>query len=143
MKIINREIGYAIKALCFMVKEKDQIITTGHMATYFNISRPFLRKILQKLNQVGVVESCKGKKGGFKLSLSAEQIFLIDLIRIFQGPIQLSGCYDREQKCPLIEDCPVRSQIERVEQNFIADLKKISLKTIIDREKYSLVQEKQ
>ncbi len=143
MKIINREIGYAIKALCFMIKEKEQIVTTGHMANYFNISRPFLRKILQKLNQVGVVESCKGKGGGFKLSLSAEQIFLIDLIKIFQGPIQLSGCYDQNQRCPLVEDCPIQLDIERIEQNFIADLAKISLKTIIDREKDFLVQEKQ
>jgi len=46
MKIINREIGYAIKALCFMVKEEKDIVTTGQMATYFKISRPFLRKIL-------------------------------------------------------------------------------------------------
>jgi len=141
MKIINREIGYAIKALCFMVKETEQVVTTGHLATYFNISRPFLRKILQKLNQVGILESYKGKRGGFKLSLSADQIFLIDLIKVFQGPVQLSGCFDKGQKCPLVEDCPVRFDIERVEQKFIEDLAKISLKTIIDRENDSLGQE--
>jgi Rrf2 family protein len=133
MKIINREIGYAIKALCFMFNKKEQITTTGELASYYKISRPFLRKILQKLNQVGVVESYKGKRGGFKLSLSAEQILLIDIIKIFQGPIQLSGCYNRGEKCPLIEDCPVRRELEKIEQNFITDLKKISLKTILDR----------
>ena len=135
MKIINREIGYAIKALCFLLLEKDKVVTTAHMAAYFKISRPFLRKILQILNQVGVVDSYKGKRGGFKLTLAAEEIFLIDLIKIFQGPIQFSGCYDKGMRCPLIEECLVRLEIERLEQNFITDLATISLKTIIDKQK--------
>ncbi len=69
-------------------------------------------------------------------------IFLIDLIKIFQGPIQLSGCYDKGKGCPLIEECLVRLEIERLEQNFITDLATISLKTIIDKQKYFQNKEK-
>lgn len=135
MKIINREIGYAIKALCYLYQEKDIIVTTGYLATYFEMSRPFLRKILQKLNQVGILDSYKGKRGGFKLAIPAEQIYLIDLIEVFQGPIQMSGCYRKGQECPLIRECPVRFEIEKLEKRFIDDLAKISLKTIIDKQK--------
>ncbi len=133
MKMINREIGYAIKALCFMVIEEKDIATTSQMAAYFKISRPFLRKILQKLNKVGLLESHKGKNGGFKLALPISEIFLIDLIKIFQGPIKLSGCYKKDDDCPLIAECPIMSEIERLEKNFIADLAKISLKTIVEK----------
>lgn len=143
MKIINREIGYAISTLCYMFAKKDNIVTAGHLAKQFNLSRPFLRKILQKLNLAGILNSYKGKKGGFKISLPAEQIFLIDLITIFQGPVQLSGCHTRNKKCPLIENCPIQEDLDRLEQKLVSHLSKISLKSIIDKQKNTLNQEKQ
>lgn len=134
MKIINREIGYAIRALCFMVQQGNRIVTTGKLADYFNISRPFLRKILQQLNQAGVLDSYKGKRGGFRLSMPPEQIFLTDLIKIFQGPVQLSGCYEKGKECPLLTDCPVKSELEGLERRFIKDLSSISLSIIIKKQ---------
>jgi len=116
-----------------MIKEGDKVVTTGNLAVCLNISRPFLRKILQKMNQVGVLDSYKGKNGGFKMSLSADRIFLIDLINIFQGPIQLSGCYAKGHECPLVKDCPIRQELETLEQKLVTDLSKISLKMLIDK----------
>jgi len=134
MKIINREIGYAIRSLCFMVQQDNKIVSTGQLADYFNISRPFLRKILQKLNQAGVLDSYKGKRGGFRLILSPEQIFLTDLIKIFQGPVRLSGCYEKEKECPLVTDCHFKLELERVERRFLRDLSSMSLSIIIKKQ---------
>jgi len=134
MKIINREIGYAIRALCFMVQQGNKIVTTGQLADYFNISRPFLRKILQRLNKAGVLNSYKGKRGGFRLRLAPEQIILADLIEIFQGPVQLSGCYEKGKECPLMKDCPVKSELERLGQQFEKELSNISLDIIIQKQ---------
>ena len=133
MKIINREVGYAIKSLCFMFLEQERIVTTSHLASYFQISRPFLRKILQKLNQAGILESYKGKKGGFKPSVSANELLLLDLIEIFQGKFQLNSCSTKGQECPLINDCPIKREIETIEKRIINDLSGISLKMIIDK----------
>lgn len=143
MKIINREIGYSIRTLCYMFAEKDDLVTAGHLAKYFNISRPFLRKILQKLNHAGILDSYKGKKGGFKIALPADRVFLIDLINIFQGPIQLSGCYNRNKECPLMKNCPIQKELEKLGRKLVNDLSKISLKSIIDEQNDELNQEKQ
>lgn len=131
MRIINREIGYAIKALCFMIKEKDKVVTTGHLANCIKISRPFLRKILQQLNIAGILNSYKGKGGGFQLAMEPDQIILIDLVKIFQGPVQVCSCYNKGQECPLIKDCPVRHEIENLEKKFISELSKISLRGFV------------
>jgi len=133
MKIINREVGYAIRSLCFMFMEKEEIVTTNYLASYFGISRPFLRRILQKLNQAGILKSYKGKNGGFKLAKSADKISMLDLIKIFQGELQLSNCYSKGQECPLINDCPIRKEIEKVQKKLISDLSMVSLKMLINR----------
>ena len=143
MKIINREIGYAIRTLCYMSTKKDHVVTAGDLAKQFNISRPFLRKILQRLNRARILNSYKGKNGGFKISLPADHIFLIDLITIFQGPVQLSGCQTGKKKCPLIENCPIQEELDILEQKLVDDLSKISLKSIIDKQKSTFNQEKQ
>lgn len=132
MKIIHREVGYAIKALCFIIKGKDDVVTTGYLANCIHISRPFLRKILQQLNKAGILNSYKGKGGGFQLAVEPDQIFLIDLLKIFQGPIQISSCYSKGQECPLIKNCPVKNEIENLEKKFISELSEISLRGLAD-----------
>lgn len=134
MNIINRETGYAVKAICFMVKEDAKLVTSRQLADYFGISRTFLRKILQKLNQVGVLKSYKGKKGGFCLARRLDQIFLIDLIHIFQGPLQLSGCYTQSQQCPLVQRCPIQQELEILQEKLTNDLSQISMKMLIDKQ---------
>jgi len=133
MKVINREVGYAIKSLCFMFLDQGRIVTTSYLASYFHISRPFLRKILQKLNQAGILESQKGKKGGFKLLVSANELFLLDVIEIFQGKFQLNSCSTKGYECPLIDDCLTKREIEKIEKRLINDLSGISLKMMIDK----------
>lgn len=136
MKIINREIGYAIKSLCFIFKEKRKIVTAGQLADSFKISLPFLRKILQKLNYAGILESSKGKNGGFRMSMPANNISLVDLIEIYQGSLRLCNCYSKGQDCPLIEECPIQNEIEKIENKLISDLSKISLDKLIKKDKY-------
>lgn len=135
MKIMNREIGYAFRALCYMYMNKDEMVTTSQLAEIFKISRPFLRKVLQKLNKAGILYSYKGKNGGFKISLPEENVLLIDLIEVFQGSVQFSGCYGKGKECPLLEECPVRTEIEELENKFIHDLSRISLKTMLDKKR--------
>jgi len=119
-----------------MFTEQDEIVTTSYLASYSGISRPFLRRILQKLNQAGILKSQKGKKGGFQLAKSADKISLLELIEIFQGEFQLSNCYIKGQECPLINDCPIRKEVEKVQKELINDLSSISLKVLITKNSF-------
>ena len=65
MKLITRDTDYALRALCFIAKHKKEIISVDRLAEESKIPRPFLRKILQKLNRAGILKSYKGQGGGF------------------------------------------------------------------------------
>lgn len=137
MKLINRDTDYAIKALMHITKYNDEKPAVSEMAVKLDIPRPFLRKILQILNHEGVLNSYKGKGGGFQLARPPEKILVSDLIRIFQGPVKLNDCIFREKICPDIVTCPLRKKIQAMEDHVVTELKSTSLAMLLEGEETS------
>jgi Rrf2 family protein len=64
----------------------------------------FLENILLELRKAGMLESKKGKGGGYFLNLSPSKIRLADIIRKIEGPIAMLPCaslyfYERCGNC--------------------------------------------
>jgi Rrf2 family protein len=93
--------------------------------------RPFLRKILQTLNKEGLLNSSKGKDGGFALAVSPGEITLTDVMKIFQGSIRLNECKFKKSDCPHINDCLLKKKIDEIEKEVIAKLKAITISSIL------------
>ena len=75
------------------------------LAKDLKIPKAFLRKIFQMLNKEKIIASYKGKNGGFKLTLQEDKILFIDLIKIFQGPINIVDCAVHTKLCPDMKKC--------------------------------------
>ena len=132
MKLITRDTDYALRAICYIVKAKDKIITVSELVAKLKIPRPFLRKILQVLNKEGILCSSKGKNGGFTLIISPENILLVDLIKIFQGTLKLNECFFKKKICPDENKCTLRRIITGIEKDVIRRLKQININTLLD-----------
>ncbi|MCX5711437.1 MAG: Rrf2 family transcriptional regulator [Candidatus Omnitrophica bacterium] len=130
MKLITRDTDYALRAVCFIVKNK-KMVSVSDLVRELKIPRPFLRKILQVLNKKGIVRSFKGRGGGFTLGLRPEKIYLLDLLRIFQGPLKLNECTLNKKKCPKISVCPLSSKLNNIEKHVIKELKSITVASLI------------
>jgi len=137
MAIINRNTDYAIRAISYIAKVQKDSGTVSTKEVYKNtkISRPFLRKILQILAKNKIVESIKGKGGGFRLKHSPKDIYIIDLIKIFQGKIELSRCLLGRKICPHIKRCKLRKKIDKIEQYVLEELSSITIKDLLEEAK--------
>jgi len=131
MKLITRDTDYALRALCFIAKKKKEIITVGELVKALKIPRPFLRKLLQILNKEGIVRSYKGKGGGFLSALSADKIFLVDLMEIFQGKFQLNECIFKKRICPNRDFCGLRQRILGIEKHVFSKLKSTNIGSLL------------
>ena len=127
MKLITRDTDYAVRALCFISKQRDEIVSVPELAKKLKMPRPFLRKILQVLNKKGLLISYKGTGGGFKLAAGSEKIFLVDLIKIFQGPFRLNECIFKKRLCPNRKVCLLKKKIDNIEKQVISELQTITL----------------
>ncbi|MDD5015309.1 MAG: Rrf2 family transcriptional regulator, partial [Atribacterota bacterium] len=81
MKLITRNTDYAVRALCCIAEQKQKVISTDRLVKSLEMPRPFLRKILQALTKEGLLNSSKGKDGGFSLAISPKEITLIDVMK--------------------------------------------------------------
>jgi len=133
VKLITRNSDYAVRALCCIAEQKQEVISADQLIKSLEMPRPFLRKILQTLNKEGLLNSSKGKGGGFTLAISPEKISLIDVMKIFQGPIKLNECTFKKKVCPNIKDCPLKKKIDKIEKEVIFKLRAINIESLLKK----------
>jgi len=131
MKLITRDTDYAVRAICYFATHKKKIISVAELVKELKIPQPFLRKILQLLNKNGILHSCKGQGGGFSLLVSPAKIHLIDLIMIFQGPIELNECLFKKKICPNRSVCKLRHKINEIEEKVLKEIGFITIESLI------------
>lgn len=139
MKLINRDTDYAVKALLYITQKNPEKTSVSELVETLDIPKPFLRKTLQTLNRKGVLDSSRGKGGGFILAVPPEEIFLTGLIDIFQKPVELTNCIFKEKICSDVETCPLKKRINAIEQNVISELKSITIESLIKEDLASKV----
>ncbi len=130
MKLITRDTDYALKALCFIAAKKGKIVAIPDLIDELKMPRPFLRKILQVLNKKGLLKSLRGPKGGFLLGRPSKNIFLTDIMRIFQGELKLNACFLKKMACPDKKRCPLRKRITKIEEYVLGELRSINIASL-------------
>lgn len=131
MKLITRDTDYAVRALCFISGRKGKIISAGELVKESKIPRSFLRKILQVLNRKKILKSYKGQGGGFTLNIPVNRIFLLDLMKIFQGPLKLNECFFKKKVCPNIKTCRLRKKIGNIEKYVVSQLEPFTIADLL------------
>ena len=132
MNLLTRDTDYAIRSLCYIAKNSKRIVSVTELVSNLKIPRPFLRKILQELNKKGVLESFKGKGGGFRLGTSAKKIFIVDVVGCFQGPIKMQEHLFKKGLCPNIKTCVLKKRLDIIEKRMIAELDRVSIASLIN-----------
>jgi Rrf2 family protein len=137
--MLSKKAKYAINALVYLAQQPlNEPVHISTISANENISRKFLESILLALRNAGVVNSKKGKAGGYYLLLTPEEINMADVMRIFDGPIALLPCvtYKYYQKCNECKDeahCGIRDIFSDVRRETVRMLKEATLAEIIKR----------
>lgn len=103
--MLSKKTQYGLKALGYLAEKYGQgPILISEIAEEKNIPIKFLENILLTLRQHRVLESKKGKGGGYYLVEHPKKTKISTAIRILEGPIALLPCVSLNfyQKC---EDC--------------------------------------
>ena len=138
--MLSRKTKYAINALVYLARENKngEPVQISKIAESENIPRKFLEAILLELRHAGMLNSKKGKTGGYYLQQSPGQINIADVMRLFDGPIALLPCvaykyYERCEECVDEETCGIRSVFSDVRSETVRALKQATLAEIIKR----------
>jgi Rrf2 family protein len=112
--MLSRKSKYGLKALLLLANNAgDQPVLIADLAARDAMPKKFLEAILLDLKRHGLVESRKGKGGGYLLRRRPDSITFGEVIRILEGPLALVPCvsqtaYQRCADCRDEETCGVR-----------------------------------
>ncbi len=91
MKIFSRKVKYGLAALFELAKNYNLgFIQIKDIASTQKIPQNYLEQLLSILKKAGLVESMRGSKGGYKLNKPTDQIKIIDIIEVLDGPLVIS-----------------------------------------------------
>ncbi len=131
MGFITRHTDYAVKALRAMHGKTDRT-SVSDLCKILDMPRPFLRQILQTLSNQGLLESTKGRGGGFKLARSSQKISLYDVMVIFQKEVKLNQCQFKKEPCPNQKSCNLRSKLNQIENELIEKVRGITIASLAE-----------
>jgi Rrf2 family protein len=94
--MITMKTKYALKALTHLARANEgEPVLIAEIADREGIPKKFLELILRELRQHGILESRKGRGGGYSLRSKPETITLAAIIRVLDGPLAPVPCLSR------------------------------------------------
>jgi Rrf2 family protein len=118
--MLSKRSKYAIKALLALADhQRGEPVRIADLAHEEQIPPKFLELILLGLKNHGVLQSRKGKGGGYLLARAPAEIYLGQIVRMFDGPLAPVPCasqtaYVRCADCRNEAECGVRLAMKEV-----------------------------
>lgn len=137
--MLSKKAKYALQALLQLAEEYDRgPVLIADLAEREGIPKKFLELILLELRNQGILQSKKGKGGGYFLGKPPKAISLGQVIRILDGPLAPLPCvsqtaYMKCQECQDEETCGIRLVMKQVRDATAKILDTTSLADVAQR----------
>jgi Rrf2 family protein len=106
--VITREADYAIRLMVALApRQQGTVVSARALSSECDVPYELARTILGNLADVGILESRRGRSGGFTLARPAEEIRLGDVLSAAGETLQLNVCVNDAQMCGRSSTCPV------------------------------------
>jgi Rrf2 family protein len=111
--MFSKACEYAMRAIvyvatCTMEKRR---VAVKEIVEVTGIPEAFASKVMQRLVRAGMVESSRGKKGGFSMSETQLAQSLYKVVALFEGEHYFNSCLLGLPNCSSYKPCPLHHQV--------------------------------
>lgn len=134
--MLAKKTSYAMLALAVLAREYDKKpLSIGTIAKSEHIPQRFLEGILLTLKNEGILDSTRGKNGGYYLLRNPEEVSLLDVVICFEGSVSMlaCACENFHKPCEFCKDesiCPIRRTFSEIYRQTIEILRKTTLTSL-------------
>src|SRR3954468_3530534 len=122
---------YALRTLIYLGVKGDSLATIAEIAEGFDISRPHLMKIVNRLSVQGYVETIRGRRGGIKLAHPPGQIRVGAVVRDTEEDLAVMGCLSESGFCRIEGCCVLRRALREAMLAFLEVLDRFTLADLL------------
>jgi len=118
--VLSKKSKYGLKALLALAREgTGRPVLIAELAARDAIPKKFLEAILLELKRRRIVDSKKGKGGGYFLRRKPSEVTFGEVIRALDGPLAAVSCVSQTayrpcDECPDEQTCGVRLAMKEV-----------------------------
>lgn len=140
MKITAQE-EYGLRCLLQLARAEGQSLTIPEIAAGEGLSAPYAAKLLAVLRQAGLIESVRGRAGGYRLARAPSEISLGALLLVLGEPLFIESAYcqqhaglEKSGHCVHHGACNLRALWHTLEQWMRHALDRITLADLLQNE---------
>ncbi|HYQ45210.1 MAG TPA: Rrf2 family transcriptional regulator [Polyangiaceae bacterium] len=114
---------YAFRTLIALACVAPEKLTVGEISDSYGISLNHLLKVVQKLAELGYVETTRGKTGGVRLLADPSTLKLGSIVRGMEPELGVVACLrSGEQPCVIAPACGLKAILRDATEQFLRTL---------------------
>ena len=130
---------YALRIMSFMVTDEHKIHTTKELFEHLDIPFRYLRKLMISMSKSDILDSIRGKNGGYKIARSPKEITLLQIIESTgENPLG-ELCFFGNRECDINNKCMMHDKWMKVRENMAQVLSTTTLEEIKDSENLNYI----
>lgn len=119
---------YALRMLVYVAMRPDEVCTVNDVAEAYGLSRNHLLKVARNLSRLGYIETMRGRSGGIRLGVAAENINIGALVRATEEDFSVVECMQQsEGGCIISPACKLKGMFSEALEAYLAVLNKYTL----------------
>lgn len=121
-----------LRLLMYLALRKGEAVTIQEVSDRFAVSKNHMVKISHQLTKAGLVESIRGRNGGVRLALPAEDINVERALRSTEDNFDLVECFSpTHNHCVISGVCKLSGVLDTARAAFFEVLKQVSLAELV------------
>jgi Rrf2 family protein len=129
---ISRSSEYAIRAMTYLARQPaGRYSLARDMAERLGIPAPFLGKVLQPMVARELLESQRGRNGGFRLARPAREIALYQIVDAQEHLGRARQCFLGQAECTDERACPLHDFWKAASNAFVSRLAETTLADLL------------
>ena len=136
---LTRYTDYGLRILIYLaLLPEGQRASIDEISEVYDISRNNVNKIVHQLGKSGVIETKRGKGGGFFLKRSPTQINIGEMVVLMENSLQVINC--QTPLCKILPACKLKGMLSDASNAFINELKRYQLSDLMEGKRTELIQ---
>lgn len=130
--MLSKSTEYAIRALVYVQLRnwEEKRPGVGEIAKEIEAPEAYTAKILQTLTKNKLMDSMKGRGGGFFFNDNQSNLSLYDVIHVIEGDAIFHKCGFGLKQCNNNNPCPLHEKYKNVRDEFFSIVKSETVKSL-------------
>ncbi|QGZ61591.1 Rrf2 family transcriptional regulator [Paraburkholderia acidisoli] len=119
---------YSLRVMLYLALRRDSLATIQEISDAYGISKNHLMKVVQRLGELGWVETIRGRNGGLRIAASSLGLTVGAVVRETESDFALVSCFPDEngerRTCVIEPQCRLKHALAAARDAFLAELER-------------------